>query len=454
MRTAVIELNDTGIAVYCGERLMLESPGYAIVDRDSLVVGTEAYEQAHLHPRQTHNRFWDQLGLEPLAMPVARVRHHADLAYAHLAHIWEQIKAEVQEIVFAMPGSFGREQLGLLLGIAKACGMPVVGLVDAAVAASSEAAGPCRTIFHLDIQLHRVVLTQLHRDTRLMRSGLQQLTQTGLVSLREGWANIIADTFVRMTRFDPMHRAQSEQQLHDALSGWLVGLAGEPTIGVELRAEGRSYTVNLAREQLSRAAAGIYQQIVQLIRASATAGDPVALHLSHRFEALPGFVDALTALGDCEIIRLAPASAAQGVLKHQALIRSANDSVNLITALPAHEPQPSQAEAPAALTMATHVLYRARAYRINEYPLVVGTQIPADVRGLSLAGSLHGVSRRHCSIYAVDRQARLDDHSTYGTFVNGQRVNGSTPLQVGDKIRIGTPGVELQLIAVVQPNGA
>lgn len=46
------------------------------------------------------------------------------------------------------------------------------------------------------------------------------------------------------------------------------------------------------------------------------------------------------------------------------------------------------------------------------------------------------------------------DHSTYGTFVNDERVGGRVVLQAGDVLRLGAPGVSLQLIRVLADHGA
>ena len=41
----------------------------------------------------------------------------------------------------------------------------------------------------------------------------------------------------------------------------------------------------------------------------------------------------------------------------------------------------------------------------------------------------------------------LEDFSPYGTFVDEDRVTGSTVLLLGQVIRVGTPGEKLLLIA-------
>ena len=455
MGTYVIELNDAGIAVYGSDQLVSESPGYAILDSGSLLVGEEAYLKARLNPRRTNHVFWEQLSVDPLPQSIPGVRHHADIAYAHLVHIWEQIKAEADEIILAVPGSFETQQLGIMLGIAKECDLPVVGLVDSALAASSGAAASSAPLLHLDVQLHRVVLTRLDRDARLKRIGLKQLPKTGLVSLRETWADAITDTFVRLTRFDPMHRAETEQQLYNALPGWFARLQNADSIAIELNAGGRTHRVTLTRERLSQAVAETYEQILQLVRGSLGYGESASLQVSHRLHDLPGFDDALAELGDCEIIHLPSDAVPQGAFSYRSHICLPHESLRCVTHVPWQHTQPMvtapETEGGRKPGRPTHLVYRARAYQIDEIPLMVGAAIPAGAPGINLTGLLNGVSRAHCSIYVRGGQVLLDDRSTYGTFVNEEKVEGTVTLQIGDKIRIGTPGEELQLIALVKP---
>ncbi len=57
MATFAIELNDAGVAVARGRSLLPESPGYALVEAERLVVGAEARQAARLKPRHVQNRF-------------------------------------------------------------------------------------------------------------------------------------------------------------------------------------------------------------------------------------------------------------------------------------------------------------------------------------------------------------------------------------------------------------
>jgi hypothetical protein len=248
----IVEINDAGIVVSHGEHVLLESPGYAVVDGDQILVGEAAVKRSRLNPRASYDQFWEQLSLEALPKRHVRAQHHADLAYQHLSALWAQVEANASEMIFAVPGSFNTQQLGLLLGIAKACAMRATGLVDAATAAAStmQAAG---TLWHLDAQLHRIVLTELDAHTDLARTSVHDVARRGLVALREAWTNAIANAFLREARFDPMHRAESEQALYDRLPEWLACFKEQSSAVLDLKTRHRTQRLSLQRTRLSPA---------------------------------------------------------------------------------------------------------------------------------------------------------------------------------------------------------
>jgi pSer/pThr/pTyr-binding forkhead associated (FHA) protein len=83
-------------------------------------------------------------------------------------------------------------------------------------------------------------------------------------------------------------------------------------------------------------------------------------------------------------------------------------------------------------------------------PLTLGWSVGAAPRTLTLPAGIAGVSRSHCALWMNDGQAIVEDRSTYGTFVNDERVGGRVALRVGDVLRLGAPGVTLDLIRVVE----
>jgi len=99
------------------------------------------------------------------------------------------------------------------------------------------------------------------------------------------------------------------------------------------------------------------------------------------------------------------------------------------------------------------VLYQGRAYAITEEPFVLGIAVPVGRRGISLRGQTAGISRAHCSIRREGDRVIAEDHSTHGTLLNQERLDGQEELQPGDRLRLGNPGIELILILVVDEGG-
>lgn len=55
------------------------------------------------------------------------------------------------------------------------------------------------------------------------------------------------------------------------------------------------------------------------------------------------------------------------------------------------------------------------------------------------------VSRRHAKLIKFDKKVYIEDvGSSYGTFVNGDRIKGRTELRMGDMIRIGDYNLTLK----------
>ena len=96
----------------------------------------------------------------------------------------------------------------------------------------------------------------------------------------------------------------------------------------------------------------------------------------------------------------------------------------------------------------THLLYHGIAHPLGEKPFALGRVLASGLTGLQIPSDSAGISRDHCTLLLRDGRLLLEDHSTYGTYVNGEKVKGTRPLSVGDRIRLGTPGEELQIIAL------
>lgn len=425
---AIIELVDSEILARGSAGQWLRSPGYALLDSAGVTTGDQALEQAWLYPQRSFNQYWHQLNLSPLPAGNQFARHYADLAYAQLHQLHQQLGAP-GEILFAIPGSFSRDQLAILLGLANALPVKTLGLIDTAVAATA-GLGDCQgELLHLDIHLHQAVITRLRADPDVTRESVEVIPDAGLKHFYGGWAQYIANLFIREYRYDPLHTADSEQQLYSRLPVWLATLASQAETTVELSTPRGNFRLSLQRNGLLESSLPRINRMRQALADFDVAGHVLA---SYRLGKLPGLAAQLNArvLDEQQVI-----STCQNLLGH--LDTDPNDaspnSVDFVTHLPrqgVRHRQPSVT--PAGPARASHLLYGHRAWplgdglgiEITAGGLRVSRDPAAPLRIETTAGHVRALNRR------------------YDIIVSGNLSD----LRPGDLLRVD--GHELRLIEV------
>lgn len=441
---AAIEFNDAAISLYRPERECVVSPAYAIVAPDELKVGEVASREARLSPHLVQTQFWTKLSMNPLPQPGHRARNFADLAYAHLLHLWEISGEGHGDVILMVPSTFDREQLALLLGIARECPFNAVGLVDSAVAAAADLARP-GPVLHVDLQLQRTVVTVMRADTTVERESVEEIGAVGIATLRDAWIGLIADIFIRETRFDPLHSAESEQTLYNQLSAWLRALRNASDVAVEIERSGTPMRITLARARLIEHVQSRYDALVrELARLVSTLGDATLL-VSHRLSLAPGLAEAVATVVGTNVVVLDKDAAARGALSRVDEIRSSGEALAFVTRLTAtegHTPAafvPSPA-APAPRPRATHLLWHHTAYALTRGTFAIGGE-----QGL--------LPESDCDIRLLhDADATRLDDAVQNVRVNDDPACAHQELFAGDRIQ--SNGQEYLLITLEGDHGA
>jgi hypothetical protein len=458
------ELSDAGILVAGTEPAGLlkvdgnrfESPGFALPEKKRLIIGTAAERKAHLYPRQILNQFWDRLNVEPLEQSNPFAQNHAEIAFEHFARIWQTVKNHGKEMAIAVPSFYTRQHLGYLLGIAQELGIPVRGFAPLAVAAVPSGL-PDGLVLHLDIHLHRFEITRLERKEQLNQKESISTEDNGLSWLYRKWVDVVAEEFVRSTRFDPLHQAATEQELYDRLPGILAALCRNPSLHFEMSSVSKTYHVTLRRDLFYKSGAPVFEEMRRLVGRFydrfGGSGPATVLILTDRIARLPGVKDMLAGIANCSIIELKPGAGALGILKFTGPLfeQQADSGAPLLTSRPLpHDGPLSYKEFRKGAhdqQQPTHILYRHLAYPITEKPLIIGLSGDDNESGLQIKGQTDGVLRKHCTVQLQENKVVLNDYSTSGTFVDDIPVNEKTILSLGQTVRIGTPGETLKLIA-------
>jgi hypothetical protein len=445
---AVIVLDDARIfGVRQGRRsdsLFAPSPGYTLIDASGLLTGNAAAAQARRNPRCVSTSHWDALDESPLPRPFPRGYRHADLVYAQLEELWSSAHrdSEVDDVVLVVPGWYTDEQLGLLAGIARECELPLTCLVDLSLACC--ASNPTLTnngasrLVHADIHLRRASVSRLvneldleHRDTVSV--------EVGLVALRDTWARTCADVFVRETRFDPFHAADTEQRLYDALDEAVAAEGPVSTLRMESSDKTKAYSVEIAKGDLARAVASSYDAIIAAVVGALEGGGD--LSISERLLSLPGFRARLERAlpTSVDVVPFGASAAAEGVLSHRSLFPVSKHSeaeaegLTLVTRLPLHEPvenrsQPDRSDGSRSRSsrIPTHVLHAGVAHALAAGPFALGPFRIAAVDGRVVAESSGGET----------------------AFLNERPLITLAYVSAGDRLRGTEPGWDVELIEV------
>lgn len=360
----IIELNDSGILMAGADGVIASEPGYARLTPHGIQTGEEALRHAFLEPQRVYHQFWNQLSLAPLNGTHGQARHHADLAYHQLLQL-HQAAGQPEHTLFSVPGTFSHEQLSILLGLAQASPFETIGLVDSAVAALAgfDERGEW---LHLDLHLHQAVLTRVRLEgERIERLEVQRIAAAGLRALLGNWAQHIAHSFVRQYRYDPLHTAASEQQLHDRMRDWLPALALERDITIHLDSPRGTYSMNLSAESFINSNAMALQSLQQAIHQS---GRFSGLVVGDRLARLPRIREQLGA----QLALPADIVTRNAYLRREQL-GAIDGGLVLHTRLQTLMPQrPTAAGVPRDQDMddtggsATHVLFQYRAHPIGQ----------------------------------------------------------------------------------------
>jgi hypothetical protein len=452
MRLAA-HINDAGVTLLRGEQIVYREPGFALLDQN-LTTGSDAFARSRIDPRRVQHRYWTNLGTEPLAVQNFGHLTAADLASRQLEQMWAAAGNDARELVLAVPASMQAAELGLLLGIARELGLPVVAMVDAAIAATRRQYKGAVPV-HVDVSLHATTLTRIVQPGRAQFDRAEVLEDCGLYALYDAWLHAIAEAFVQQSRFDPLHTAETEQMVLDNLPGWVQEASRRDRVPLAVHYGGIDHAAEIESLTLMAAAAPFYQRIASKLRALYRAEDTPAIQVSDRVARLPGLADMLTARIGGEVFALEPGATARGALARYREGAAPGEAVRLKRQLPWDRKAAEvsrEARARRHTGIPTHLLFGSKGYAIDEAPLVVGTQADGE-RAIVVGADMPGVSRRHCTLRFLNGRAVLEDHSRYGTFLNGHRIDGSTVLEVGDTVRVGSPGYEFRLITTDEAHG-
>ena len=451
-----IDMNDAAVAVANEAGLMHVEPAYVVVAEGPARFGTQALPVLKRWPRLTSVRYWRDLTATPLPRPLRAFESNAEIVGAHLRRLWFRYGTSSQQgIVGAIPPWWTSEQIAALIAITREYNVPIIGLVDASVAAVRNEY-PGRELLQIDAGLHTLTLTHMRQNGQVSIGDREFFPSLGIESLQRLATELIARRFIEYSRFDPLHSAEMEQVLFNHLPDWLDRVARDVDARLELKSGDDRFRATIDAADFKECLAAACEPLLQRLRSRIVLRGPHVVQVPQRLIEFPGVIESLMRLQECEIHVLEPGAAALGTLSR--IVPKWGVEPVVQTELPWDRPPVARAAASAAPVersecAASHLLAGYRAFRLGAEPLRIGTGVSTDEWGVALDAGLRGVSRHHCTVRIENGTLMLFDHSRFGTLLNGHRVDSAAVLKAGDVITLGTPPVELRLIAEVSGNG-
>ncbi len=223
--TSVIHINDNKLIIESeiGSGRFAQSQGYAwlkdghvVFDLDVENKKDSAVHNCRRNPQQINSHYWQHCDQTSLAKNNAGMRHSADLIWSHLSKLVAQYN--LTDVVFVVPSHYQTTNIQLLLGIAQSCGLKVTGVVNKSLLLLHDQVLDQGNYLHIDFQLHQTVCSQLNfANDALALEDVEVLHNVSLQSMQDSFLKTMQSSFIQSTRFDPLHYADTEQQLFDQL---------------------------------------------------------------------------------------------------------------------------------------------------------------------------------------------------------------------------------------------
>lgn len=470
-----LEVDDRAVAIAADGQVLSSAPSAVFDGTGGTTVGDNAWRELRVRPRAISTRHLGALLTNRGASGRAEALLQAELKQRFAA----QVITEGRRMWIVAPAQAEAAGLAALLGITRRMGLPVEGFIDSATVTAAAIGSEQGTIV-LELGLHHAAATSVDCiGSQARRRRTVRFERGGLIELYQVWLELVSSTMVKRTRFDPLHDAATEQHVFESMPALALQAADAGSVTASITRRADRFEIELTRDQFAQAAQPIYRAMLNLLHQLRPAGVPAAIAMPQLAAQLPGLREQLEQFVGCELVAIPDgfAASATSLLDLPAPPADENALVLLrrVPLVPpaemanrpqdssssnAGEPSRTAGTHPATIfrealgrrrcsgPAPSHVLWEGRAYPLQPDSLVVGRESTTNPRRIALPDGLAGVSRRHCTFVHEGDEMVLLDHSSFGTFVNGERVQERVRIYAGDRVRLGEPGVELTLIAV------
>ncbi|MEQ9208266.1 MAG: hypothetical protein RLN96_00270 [Pseudomonadales bacterium] len=405
-RYSIIEVSDICIRAYEDGRQVYAEPGVALLPPNSPpVLGQQAQKVIRQQPTRIHSRFWSDLSTTPLSITQTSMRHGADLIWYQLAQIKESITTD--EVVFCLSSHLNNTQMQLLAGICASLELKANYFLNIGLSQLAHKEKLSESIAHLDLQLHQLVLSRFtNRDGQLELASQEAVPGVSYLQLIDRMVHALRDQFIHVSRFDPLHSGDTEQQLFDQVAELIVS---SQLKAIEIKTANQTYRIEPTPKDFEHVIAILGEALEKLVPT-----DEQRV-LSPVFSNLPGFRN--SAITD---INLDVEDCIRGVEKLIARQESPVDGILYVSSILLAEPANTEAQAVDVEAKENHTedLANALMFQGKVYP---ATRINVLLKLINAPESALRANGK--GIFAGP-----------GTQVNGNKNKDDQPFAINDEI--------------------
>jgi hypothetical protein len=405
--------------------------------------GRAALAAARGRPDEISLGHWRELGRNETSARNVALEMHAHLRALDLN---ERIEA-----VVAVPADLDATALTALRGALAAAGVDARDFIDSATLTAAAVVDRSHYVV-LDAGWRSATATRIAGGAECIFEEAFVSERANLLDVYDLWLIAVAAAMVKNTRFDPLLSLDVEQRLFADLPLLAARAATEGKVEAVIEADGARFAVGVDAQMFADAAQTFYRELARLTRSARIAGQGAALVLPAESRRWPGFLPRLLELEQDGLV-IAPAGIAAVAASLQTTVSESPRLRRHVARVAEHslaadiEYVASVSTSPARALPVTHILFGGDSMRFPEVGLMIGTEEISNAPHIALPRAAAGVSRRHCSLRREGERTVLVDHSRFGTWINGARVKERATLRPGDRVRVGTPGVEFTLIS-------
>ena len=285
--TSILTINDNSLTLQQGENI-ITTQGYAWLKDDDVLFDSQfnqtAIKNSRLFPQQINSRYWQYCEQSAIPTNEAGMRTSADLIWRHLSQIEQD--NHLDDLIIVVPSHYQTSNLQLLLGICKTCKINVVGVINKSILRlKNQVYKESQSAIHVDLQLHQTVVSKLSlHNNKLVLQEVDVLSDVSIHAMIDALLKSMQQRFIQADRFDPLHHAETEQQLFDQLSRVESELAIDGKTNLEVMHDSRLYTVAFDRDMWASCLKPFVEHLLRVREASTS--NVNALQLNQAFSSL------------------------------------------------------------------------------------------------------------------------------------------------------------------------